>query len=69
MHPNLVAALAAERHADLLRAAEAHRHVPTQAANPVPSPRGRLDGFSRLVAASRARLAAAVRPAPDLCCT
>lgn len=69
MHPTLVATLAAERHADLLRTAEnrrrtaamvgrEHRPLMTRAA----------DRLSRSVSGLRARLAASTQPTTEVCC-
>ena len=69
MHPTLVAALAAERHADLLRAAESrrrvaaltgrgHRLVMTRAA----------ERITMSVSGLRARIAASTQPTTEVCC-
>jgi hypothetical protein len=70
MHPTVVAALSAERHADLLRAAEAHRRV---AAAPArhhgQTTLSRMtDGLDRAVASLRTRFATSTEPEAELCC-
>jgi hypothetical protein len=72
MHPTVVMSLAAERHADLLRAAEARRRATLVARDRETFVSRGSDGLRAALTALRARVASATerrdeRPA-ELCC-
>jgi len=68
-HPTVVAALAAERHADLLRAAETRRRTADLTrGHRRPSRTRPAEVLNLLAAAFRARVAASTRPHAEPCC-
>ncbi len=69
MHPTVMAALATERHAELLRTAEGLRRfaVPTQRSSR-PFPGGATRTVSRAVARLRHQATPSWQSVPDACC-
>jgi hypothetical protein len=69
MHPILIADLAAERHADLLREAAARRRLAGPARRSRRTALSRAaDGLDRAMTGLRGRLAAPTQPKGELCC-
>ena len=69
MHPTLAAALATERHADLLRTAEAYREAAavTRSRRRSTLTRG-VHGVTQLATALRSRIAVPAQTEAELCC-